>query len=145
MKRFLGLSLVAMMAMTVLLTTSCNKYPEGPKLTLLTAKARISGDWKLTGYTANGTDYTSSQGTVLVTIEKDGTYKGTVSVVVFGQTVTDSFNGTWEFNDDKTKVTFTEAGSTTGDIYEILMLKNKEMKLQQVENGVTYITTYAAQ
>ena len=145
MKRFLGLSLVAMMAMTVLLTTSCNKYPEGPKLTLLTAKARISGDWKMTGYTVNGTDYTSSMGTVLVTIEKDGTYSGTASYVVFGQTVTDNFNGSWDFNDDKTKVTFTEAGSTSGEIYDILMLKNKEMKLQQVDNGDTYITTYTAQ
>lgn len=134
-----------MMAMTVLLTTSCNKYPEGPKLTLLTAKARISGDWKMTGYTVNGTDYTSSMGTVLVTIEKDGTYSGTASYVVFGQTVTDNFNGSWDFNDDKTKVTFTEAGSTSGEIYDILMLKNKEMKLQQVDNGDTYITTYTAQ
>jgi hypothetical protein len=145
MKRFLGLSLVAMMAMTVLVTTSCNKYPEGPKLTLLTAKARISGDWKLTGFSVNGTDYTSQAGTVLITIEKDGTYKGTTSYVLFGNTVTDNFNGTWEFNDDKTKVTFTDAGSTTGDIFDIIMLKNKEMKLQQIDNGDTSVWTYTAQ
>lgn len=144
MKNLFSLGLVAIMALTVMVS-SCNKYPEGPKFTLLSAKARLAGDWKLTKFTINGGDYTSSQGTVLLSIGKNGTYSGTATYVVFGETVTDNLSGTWEFNSDKTTVSFLETGETSAEVYDILELRNKAMKLQQVEDGDTYIWSYSAQ
>lgn len=145
MKNLFRISLVAILAMAALTTTSCNKYEEGPSVTLLPAKSRMAGDWQLSKYTVNGTDYTSNAGTMKVTIDKDGTYSGTISYNVFGSTVTDNIAGTWEFNGDKTKVSFLETGETSAEMYDILMLKNKEMKLQQIDGSTTYQWTYIAQ
>jgi hypothetical protein len=145
MKNLFRLSLVAFLATSTLLVTSCGKYEEGPSVTLLTAKMRIAGDWKMASYTVNGTDYTSAAGSVTVTIDKDGTYAGTAVYTFGGSTVTDNFTGAWEFNDDKTKVTMTETGSSTGEVYDIVMLKNKQMKLKQVSGSNTEIWTYDAQ
>ncbi len=73
------------------------------------------------------------------------TYKGTVVYVLLGTPITDNFDGTWEFNSDKTTVSLKETGSTSAEVYTIIELKNKEMKLQQVDGNTTYLTTYTAQ
>lgn len=144
MKHLFKLSLVALLALTAVVS-SCNKYEEGSNFSLISAKGRMAGQWKLTSYTVNGADYTSSMGTFNVTIDKDGTYTGTAAYVVFGSTVTDNFDGKWEFNSDKTTVSMTETGSSTAEVYTIVELKNKEMKLKQVDGNTTYLTTYTAQ
>lgn len=136
-------TMIAVVAIGSLFLASCGKYEEGPGFTVRTAKARASGDWKLTSLTVNGTDYTSSLGgTITMTVDKDGTYKTTYSSTAG----TNETTGTWTFNDDKTTISFTESGSSsTADVYTILELKSKEMKLQQVDAGFTTITTYTAQ
>ncbi len=137
-------TLIAVVAIGSLFLASCGKYEEGPGFTVRTAKARVSGDWKLTSITVNGTDYTSSMGgTVTTTIDKDGTYKSTFTASGGGSTES---TGTWTFNDDKTTISFTESTSgSTADVYTILELKNSEMKLQQIDSGFTTVITYTAQ
>src|SRR5690554_7735049 len=59
----------------VFIFTACNKYEEGPKFSLLTKKARISGTWKLEKtIDADGTVQYHND-TERMTIEKDGTVK----------------------------------------------------------------------
>lgn len=132
-------SMIAILAVGSLLLGSCSKYEDGPGFTVRTAKARISGDWKLTSYTLNGTDYTSSLPTITMTIEKDGSFTSTYTSGSFSTTET----GTWVFNDDKTTVAFTASSNT--DTYTITELKSKEMKLQQVNGSNTEVSTYTAQ
>jgi hypothetical protein len=144
MKHLFKLSLVALLALTAVVS-SCNKYEEGSNFSIISAKARLAGDWKLTSYKIDGADYTSSAGTRLVTIEKDGTYSGSNSFVIFGSTITDPFTGTWEFNGDKTTLSLLETGTSTPEVYTIVELKNSEIKLKQVTNNLTYLTTYTAQ
>jgi hypothetical protein len=144
MKHLFKLSLVALLALTAVVS-SCNKYEEGSNFSLISAKGRMAGQWKLTSYTVNGTDYTSSAGDYTVTIDKDGTYSGTAVYTVLGTQFTDNFSGNWEFNSDKTTVSMTETGSSTAEVYTIVELKNKEMKLKQVDGNTTHLTTYTAQ
>ncbi len=132
-------SLIAILAVGSLLLGSCSKYEDGPGFTVRTAKARVSGDWKLTSYTLNGTDYTSSLPTITMTIDKDGTYTGTYSSGSGSVTET----GTWVFNDDKTTLSITASSNT--EVYTITELKSKEMKLQQVSGSNTEVSTYTAQ
>lgn len=40
--------------------SSCNKYPEGPKISLRTVKHRLSGDWEVTKFEVNGIDSLST-------------------------------------------------------------------------------------
>lgn len=144
MKKLLSLGFVAMMTLTVMMS-SCNKYPEGPKITLLSAKARLAGDWKMTKFTSNGTDYTSSMPALEYSISKEGTYTKKITYTVFGSTVIENSAGTWTFNGDKTTVSFVESGQTDADIYTILELRNKELMLQQVEGSYTNVWTFTAQ
>ena len=111
---------------------SCGKYEEGPKLSLRSKKARVSGDWTLEQYLINGNDSTQAYlswvgANFMMKIEKDGSY----SVVTAFGTAT----GTWELGEDKDDLLLTVSGST--DSYRILKLKNKEMWLKHTDsNGV---------
>lgn len=137
MKLFFRLGLVAMMALTMTVT-SCNKYEEGPSVTLLTAKMRITGDWSLLNVTSNGYDVTSFYPTTNLEIVKDETYKHIASSGSTSITVT----GTWKFNDDKTQFITTDSD---GDVttYTIVKLKNDILKLKHIDSdGDVTIYTY---
>lgn len=126
-------ALLAMMAVAV---TSCSKYEEGPKFTLMSKKARLTGEWTLSAVEVNGTAQDISGYTVNVTIEKDGSY--TYKWSSGGFSVEES--GTWEFSDDKGSLIMTdEDGDKTTS--EIVRLANDELKLKDVDGSITTITT----
>ena len=125
--------IIAILFAGALVTTSCSKYEDGPKLSLLTKKSRLCGDWKIqsVSYTPNGgseTDITSFVNSAVGSayefqIEKDGNYKQTGNV---------NESGTWKFGEDKDDVTFTPStAGSTADTYRILRLKSKELWLKE--------------
>lgn len=132
MKRFLGFSLIAMIAMTTMVTTSCSKYEEGSKFTLLSKKARLVNVWTLTGATSDGTDVMSFMPAVKLDIKKDDTYA--LSFTISGLTTTET--GTWAFSSDKANVILTAADNSVVT-WKILMLKNKDLKVQDADNTTT--------
>ncbi len=143
MKKLFILSVAALLG-TSALVSSCSKYEEGPKLTLLSKKARLTGDWKLSEQTLNGTAQTLN-GTSTMTISKDGTFKSAYSYVILGQTYSSNTTGTWEFSDDKTSILSTESGQTTADTLKIYRLANKELKFIDVNGSNTVISTFVPQ
>jgi hypothetical protein len=134
MKKFIICALIACSAIAVTIT-SCDKYEDGPKFSLLTKKARLCGDWTLEKYTRNDSDVTTLVQTGYGStwewqIEKDGSYKQTGNV---------NDNGTWELGEDKDDVTFTS--SATGSIpvaYRILKLKSKSLWLRKTNSNGTF-------
>ena len=127
-----------MFALALVVATSCNKYEEGPKFTLLTAKARLVNTWTLTKAESNGNDVTSFFPGIKVEINKDNTYKMTYTA----GSISTTEEGKWEFNDDKTTVTFIPDGETTGEPQTIVMLKNKMLKLKSVDGSTTTVITF---
>lgn len=116
----------ALLAVVVVLGTSCGKYEEGPGFSLMTKKARVAGVWKLEKYvSANGT-VTNAEADDNTTFEftKDG------SVIITSTDGGASFtiNGTWEFTKDKEyiKTTLVFFGQSSIDEVKILRLTNKE-------------------
>jgi hypothetical protein len=51
--------------------------------------------------------------------------------------------GTWAFSSDKADLIITDNTGTSTN--EIIRLTNKEMKLQQINNGDTTVNTFTAQ
>jgi hypothetical protein len=137
MKKLFSLGLVAMLALTAVVS-SCGKYEEGSKFTLLSAKSRVVNDWSLTGATYNGTEIISLYPTIKMSFKKDDTY--TTSFTAGGITTTET--GKWAFNNDKTALLLTATGSATVDTQTIVMLKSKMMKLKSTDTagGVTILT-----
>jgi hypothetical protein len=113
------------------ISTSCDKYEDGPEFTVLTEKMRISRDWRLTERTVNGSSDMSSIETVDVTFGKNGSYKKVKVTTVNGNSVTDSDTGSWDFNSDKTKLIITDGDGNT-KTYTILELRNSDLKYRLV-------------
>lgn len=140
MKKFMLMGVIALIGFAFTFS-SCNKYADGPSVSLLTKKQRITGDWKISKYTVDGTDYTSTLQALFGAsfewkIEKDGNYSETGNV---NQT------GTWAFGEDKDDITFTASSSSSSSsttTYRILELKNKEIELQYTQsNGSIEVLT----
>jgi len=108
--------------------SSCNKYEDGPKFTLMTKKARLTGDWTVKEYEdENGNVVTVNNGDY-VSFEKDGDYKATVDNI--------TYSGTWDFSDDKEdlKITYTYGATAISTSYEIRRLTNKELWIEDEDN-----------
>ena len=129
-----------------LLVGSCGKYPEGPNFALSSKAARLEGDWKATSVNQSGTEWNLSNLSLTNSLTKDGNFKASTVITVFGVPTTYSSEGTWEFYDKKTKLIFTETNPATNskDTMEILMLKKDMVKLKQFDydSGDTFTYTY---
>jgi hypothetical protein len=130
----------------VFLLGACNKYSEGPAFSLLTRKARISNDWTLQSYTKDGIElFDINAEEHNLSIERDGSYSETTITNVLGQLQSTSNYGTWTFENSQSDVNFLPTESLLGDTYEIILLKNKTMKIRQTDfNNVVYDWTYIA-
>ena len=123
----------------VLFLTSCNKYSEGPNFSLLTRKARITNDWILESYTKDGTELYDGSYELNLSIESDGTYSKSQITSSLGQLQSETTHGTWEFENSQSEIVLLENGFAIGESYEIIMLKNKNLKLRQTDyNGAKY-------
>lgn len=136
MKKLFKISLAAVLS--AVFVAGCKKYEEGPALSLLSKKARLAGEWKITSITNNGTPQTLC-GTTNVSIKKDGT----LSYSVTGCIINYSVSGKWELVDkkEKIKIVLDNSGDADGDTSEIIMLKNKMLKFKDVSGSTTTITT----
>jgi hypothetical protein len=145
MKKTMLFSVASLLGIA-LLVGSCGKYPEGPNFALSSKASRLAGDWKATSVNQSGTEWNLSNLSLSNTITKDGTFKASTVITVFGVPTTYSSEGTWEFYDKKTKLIFTETNPATNskDTMEILMLKKDMVKLKQFDydSGDTFTYTY---
>ena len=132
MKKTIFFSVLSLIVATTFLS-SCSKYDEGSNFTLLTKKSRMVNNWHLTSITQDGVSLNMSGILLDLNLMKDGSATTTLSYTVLGQTFTDVTNGTWEFNDDKSKLVLTETGASVTDEYTILKLTKDEMKTEQVD------------
>jgi len=123
--------------------TSCYKYEEGPRFSLLSRKARLCNEWVLQTYLDNGTDKTIVGETTTLTIENDGTYSISTVRNEMGQVQSEFSHGTWVFQDAKGQVVMTD--SQEGAIpltYDILELRNSNLQLRKKIAGISYIYQY---
>ena len=125
------------LAILTLPLVACNRYEEGSNFSFLTAKARAVGEWTVSNISTDGQDVTDNFPNVKVSIKDDNTYKITFSL--FGFETYE--NGTWTFNDDKTRFLMTSSVGNVSD-RKIIMLKNKMMKLEEVNAANGDVTVW---
>lgn len=132
MKKTIFFSVLSLIAATTFLF-SCSKYDEGSKFTLLTKKSRMVNNWHLMSANVDGFEINLSGISKYLELSKDGSAKYTEKYTVLGATYEEITYGTWEFNDDKSKLVLTETGATVSDEYTILKLTKDEMKTEQID------------
>lgn len=101
---------------------SCGKYEEGPALSLRTKKARLAGTWAADKvFINNELSEEAKEEEPRIEFTRDDIYRIRLDSVWI--------EGTWEFNDDKTRVIGTYAIPFVGEFkpnYRILRLTNSE-------------------
>ena len=139
--------ILTIVATTAMIFSSCGKYEEGPSVSLLTKKARITGTWTLTETTYNGVVQDITGYTMSTTLEKDGTGEMALSGSYMGFTFNTTTELEWEFNDTKEtlRVRYKEADATVWEEWTestITKLTNSEFWMEdtETEGGVTYVT-----
>jgi len=118
--------------------SSCKKYENGPDFSLLPKKERLANAWKLSSYSEDGVDKTSTFNSLfkdaLFTIETDGDYTFTYKPLGIGSYTE---TGTWRFiNDKKDFETNPTSGIGSIGVHHILKLKDKELWYYDEDNGV---------
>ena len=131
MKKLMNVGLSAVFGALFLLS-ACGKYEGGPGLSLATKKGRLTGTWEASSIEySNGNVLTIDPGTILLTFDKDGSYK--TEYLGFSST------GNWEFNDDKTAIVSTINGnSTTSD--PIYRLTGKDLWFKDADGDINKYT-----
>lgn len=118
---------------------SCNKYEDGPSISLRGKKNRVDGKWKVALATYDGADIAGLFEGMEVTYFYEGTYAMGGSNGLFSYSGT----GTWEFNDDKTEFIETEDGSNSSTTWTITKLMHKEFWMKRTDAAnVEYVLHY---
>ena len=135
-KSVLSLSLIAMIGLGALTTPSCKKYEEGPGISLMSKKARLTGTWKKDRYVYSDNTEISANEDAEVEFKKDGTMILTSTNSFFPF----SISGTWEFSDNKERLTtkIEVFGSDETETAKIILLKNKEFATEDEDGIKTY-------
>lgn len=124
--------------------SGCNKYEDGPAISLRTKKQRVSNAWRIEQVfeTENGgskedktTDYKNAYFNYVLTIKKEGNY----TIIYRPYNISDySEAGTWDFGADKNNLVFVNSNGNTssiGTVWEISRLKEKELWMRTYTNN----------
>lgn len=135
MKKAILVALVG--ASIVFAETGCKKYEDGPTISFVSRKTRISNTWKIESATKNNADYTTTINTLLPGLKYDINKNGSItsSITLNGTSITQTGAWTFQSNDEELKVSFP---NTTDVVYLILRLKQDELWLKEIKNGDTY-------
>ena len=122
--------------LVLLITASCNKYEDGPKLSLRTRKARLINEWVVSKYIVDGTDQTAYFNSVApnytVIFKKDGNY----SITISSGSSSFSETGTWELSESKSFVLRYETSpNVETHSNEITRLKNDELNTKYYDSN----------
>jgi hypothetical protein len=144
MKNYKNLLLFATALLFGVFVSSCNKYEEGPKVTLLSAKNRLSQDWELTNFNKNGENQNLEGYSQFFSFSKGGSYTQTVTVQSVWGPVTEIENGSWSFSSDKKNISLTKEGVSSSNTYRLLELRKSQFKVKYTEDGDEYTRTFVS-
>lgn len=125
MKRY-SFFLLLLLAMTF---AACNKYPDGPSISLRTKKTRLANSWVVDSFKEDGVDKTTDFKNIyagyLLSMTKDGSYTVSWKPYSLGNYVE---TGSWSFDSQKIFVTFTST-TPSGKVstWKVTKLEAKEL------------------
>ena len=105
----------------------CQKYEDGPMLSLRTRKERVSNQWVVDNYKINGADYTSLLTNYTETFSKNGAYAYSWSL----------FNGAgnWAFQNNDMEIKLTGSDKQSSRTLFILKLEEKAFWYYYTKDG----------
>lgn len=108
--------IVLLSLMVIPAIQSCQKYAEGPSISLRTRTERVSNRWEVENYKINGSDYTSLFSGYDETYSKSGAYSYNWGII--------NGEGTWKFQNDDEEIQLT--GNDNHSSRKLIILKLEE-------------------
>lgn len=121
----------SVIAIALFAFTSCDTYPEGPLISLVSKTDRVANNWKVAQAFDNGTDVTADFNQYELNLAKNGIAELTAKYVFLGVNFDYTTNGTWSFVSDSEKISFNYENNSADGVYQILKLKTNEMWLKE--------------
>jgi len=116
---------------------SCNKYEEGPGVSLRSRKERLANNWYVSKAYDGDDDVTDSFDNFDVTFTKDGATTLEATYTVFGADFQFSTSGTWSFEDNDEKLKVDYENDDADNTYVILKLEEDELWLREEGSDLT--------
>lgn len=110
---------------------SCQEFPEGPAVSLLSKTERVANDWKIGEALDEGTNITTEYERYELNLTKGGEANLTAKYNFLGIAYEYNTVGTWEFVSNEEKISFDFDNDEASGVYEILRLKKDEMWLKK--------------
>ena len=133
--------LLALVLILMMFSTACRKYPDGPSISLISKKERVSNTWNAQQVFRNDIDRTTTYAVYRMEFTKSGRLTWTVQEVGGPEATITAF---WELasSDRQIKITFDLPDPNTGEtrlLYlDILRLKETEMWIEYLADGDEY-------
>lgn len=110
---------------------SCNKYEEGPAISLIPKKERVANTWVIYHAEDNGNDVSDDYDQYELYLTSDGDAELSADYTFLGTQYQTETNGTWNFTSDKENISFDYEDDSQDGEYQILMLTEEEMRLRK--------------
>ena len=124
--------------LTLGLMSSCDKYEDGPGISLVPRKNRMANTWVAEKVISNGEDVTDSYDEYELFMDADGDAKLTIDYQFGGTTITTETDGTWMFTNDEENVEFDFENDDFDNEFEILRLKTDELWLRDLDEETEF-------
>jgi hypothetical protein len=121
----------------VVFMASCNRFEDGPSFSLMSAKARLTGEWEVidfVGPESEVNDYLNNGFEWFFEFEKNG--EGQLEHRYDGYQY--SYSMDWELDEDELSMTLSNMSETL--TWEIQRLTNKELEMQLKGEGFELMT-----
>ena len=120
------------LASVALLAAGCNKYDDGPGISLLPRTERVANTWVIDKATSGGQDITSAFDQYVLTLTSGGSATLEADYTFFGVVISNSTTGTWSFANDQEELVLDFADDQADATYQILRLTTNELWLRKV-------------
>jgi hypothetical protein len=122
----------------VVFMASCNRFEDGPSFSLMSAKARLTGDWEVIDFVGPESEYFIDElsGGLQFFLEFEKNGEGQFGYGDDGYQYSNSMD--WEL--DENELTLTFSNTSEGQTWEIQRLTNKELEMQLKGAGFDIMT-----
>lgn len=125
-----------MTLLTATLLGSCQKYEDGPAVSLTPREDRVANTWIIAYAEENGENVSDDfdQYELYLTTDRDATL--TASYTAFGTDFNTTTNGTWNFTNDEENLRVDYEDDEQDNEFRILRLKSDELWLKDTDQDL---------
>ena len=115
---------------------SCQKYEEGPLVSLTPREERVANTWKIAYAEEDGQNVSEQfdQYELYLTTDRDALL--TASYTAFGTTFNTTTDGTWNFTNEQENLRLDFEDDEQDNEFRILRLENDELWLQDIDQDL---------